>query len=132
MTEPSPCPAASPHPALQDVAARGMRHAEFESVQAVALAVWYGSTALDLATLNGPHATEAALLVERLGFYNVVPQPRKRELRAVTAPLLVAVDPAARAEFEKSYKAVLARLQPLQTRHYAARESLAHWGVSEA
>lgn len=104
---------------LTQVAQRGLRCVEFEAVKDAALAVWYGTETPELSTLQGPHSVEAVQLVERLSYYNVVPQPRKKALLGRARQALAVRQDVARADFESAYKAFLPRLQPLQTRHYA-------------
>lgn len=77
---------------------------------------------LDLEGATGPHRDDAVSLVERLSYYNVVPQERKRlllqevrRLRAASSrPNEAPVD-----EFSGAFRRFLPDLQPLQTRHYA-------------
>jgi hypothetical protein len=66
--------------ALTHVAQRGLMCVDFDAVKATALAVWYGTEPPDLTELKGPHFVEVVQLVERLSYYNVVPQSRKRVL----------------------------------------------------
>lgn len=63
--------------ALSEVARRGMLRVSFDVVKATALDVWYGSEVRDLTKLRGPYQKDVLFLVERLVYYNVVPQPRK-------------------------------------------------------
>jgi hypothetical protein len=66
--------------ALSEVARRGMLRVSFDVVKATALDVWYGSEVRDLTKLRGPYQKDVLFLVERLVYYNVVPQPRKKAL----------------------------------------------------
>lgn len=87
----------------------------FESVRAVAEGVWHSSLALgDHTTLN----EAAALLLQRLSWYCIVPQERKRLILAAIGPLLADTDACARYRFNRQFLRHLPRLQPLQTRHY--------------
>lgn len=104
---------------LTQVAQRGLRRVEFETVRDAALAVWYGAETPELESLQGPHSDEAVQLVERLSYYNVVSQPRKKVLLGRARQALASHKGVARVDFEAAYKAFLPRLQPLQTRHYA-------------
>lgn len=104
---------------LTQVAQRGLKCVEFEAVKDAALAVWYGTETPELSALQGPHAVEAVQLVERLSYYNVVPQPRKKALLGCARQALAARKAVSRTDFESAYKSFLPRLQPLQTRHYA-------------
>ena len=103
---------------LSLVAQRGLARVEFEVVRAVALALWYGVETPELAGLQGPHVAEAVQLVERLSYYNVVPQPRKKVLLGKVRKALEFLQSVTRTDFERAYKAFLPELQPLQTRHY--------------
>lgn len=113
-----------PLPPLQDnlreVARVGLRHAPYSAVEAVALAVWYGTEVPDFSPVEGRSLTGAALLVERLRCYNVVPQARKRVLGECVRTLVAQVTTSDQAEFEQDYKRHLSRLQPLQSRHFVA------------
>ncbi|OIQ80674.1 hypothetical protein GALL_375710 [mine drainage metagenome] len=107
--------------ALAKVARRGLRHVDVGSVRTTALAVWYGRGSLDLDHATGPHRGDAVSLVERLSYYNVVPQERKRyllqEVRRLRADAGMNETPA--DEFGRAFLQFLPDLQPLQTRHYA-------------
>ena len=105
--------------ALARVASAGMLHADFETVRHVALGVWYGEESPAWGDLKGNHFTEAVLLVERLSYYNVVPQSRKKTLLASCHLVLGALSPVMVEDFERAYKKLLPLLQPFQTRHYA-------------
>lgn len=72
-----------------------------------------------LATSPGPFATDAALLVERLAFYAIATQPRKKYLFCVVRPLLPAAGSPSRAAFNVEFKLYLPDLQPLQSRHFS-------------
>lgn len=104
---------------LRQVAQHGLKCVEFDVVKDAALAVWYGAETPELESLQGPHYDDAVLLVERLSYYNVVPQSRKNLLLGRARQALAVRSEVARADFEAAYKAFLPRLQPLQTRHYA-------------
>lgn len=103
---------------LSQVAQRGLMRVDFDVVKATALAVWYGTETPDLAELKGPHCAEAVQLVERLSYYNVVPQARKKALLSCARRALATHQGVARTEFESAYKTFLPRLQRMQTRHY--------------
>lgn len=105
---------------LTQVAQRGLARMDLAAVKAAALAVWYGTETPNFADLQGPHAADAMQLVERLSYYNLVPQPRKKALLGRVRVALSAHKDVARADFEATYKTFLPQLQPLQTRHYAA------------
>lgn len=107
--------------ALAAVAVQGLASAFYEDVECVARAIWHGDLVPRLDGLQGPHAAEAALLVERLSFYNLVPQARKQVLRACLGRLLEPVSAPGRAAVEQAYKRFLPRLQPLQSRHQDSR-----------
>ncbi len=103
--------------ALTDVARKGMAVAGFEVIKAAAIGVWHGTHVPQERVLQGPFATDAALLVERLAFYAIVSQPRKKELLSLVRPLLPAAGSPPRAAFNVEFKRYLPDLQPLQTRH---------------
>lgn len=105
---------------LTQVAQKGLACVDLDAVKAAALAVWYGTETPNLADLQGPHAVDAMQLVERLSYYNLVPQPRKKALLGRVRTALSAHKEVARGDFESAYKIFLPQLQPLQTRHYAA------------
>lgn len=105
--------------ALARVASAGMLHADFETVRDVALGVWYGEESPAWGDLKGNHFTEAVLLVERLSYYNVVPQSRKKTLLPSCRLVLGTLSPVMAEDFEQGYKRLLPGLQPFQTRHYA-------------
>jgi len=105
---------------LTQVAQRGLKCVEFEAVRDAALAVWYGTETPELDSLQGPHSDEAVQLVERLSYYNLVPQPRKKALLGRARQALAVRKEVARADFEAAYKTFLPQLQPLQTRHYVS------------
>lgn len=104
---------------LTQVAEQGLKCVGFDAVKDAALAVWYGTETPELDALQGPHSVEALRLVERLSYYNVVPQPRKKVLLGRARQALADFKEAGRADFELAYKTFLPQLQPLQTRHYA-------------
>lgn len=105
--------------ALTEVARAGMAEAGFEVVKAAAMGVWHGSHAPAESVFRGPFGLEAALLVERLAFYAIVPQPRKKKLLCVVRPILPATDSASRDAFNAEFKRYLPDLQPLQSRHFS-------------
>ena len=104
---------------LTQVAQRGLRCVEFDAVKDAALAVWYGTETPELDSLQGPHSGESVQLVERLSYYNVVPQTRKKALLVRVRQARDVHKKVERADFESAYKTFLPQLQPLQTRHYA-------------
>lgn len=104
--------------ALARVASAGMLHTEFETVRDVALGVWYGEDCPTWSDMKGAYFTEAVLLVERLSYYNVVPQSRKKMLLASCRMVLGTLSPVMVEDFEQAYKKLLPRLQPFQTRHF--------------
>lgn len=103
--------------ALTTVVQRGLEASGFGFVKSVALGVWHGSHLPAACVFQGPFASEAVLLVERLAFYAIVPQPRKKALLSLVGPLLPAGGSASRAAFNFVFKRYLPELQPLQTRH---------------
>lgn len=109
--------------AFGQVAQHGLSQVGIKVVREAALAVWHGVDSINLQTLSGPCLGEALCLLERLSFYNLVPQDRKRSLlgqvRQSRAGLLETVDVQA---FEATYRKYLPDLQPLQTRHAALLE----------
>lgn len=111
-----------PRYSLQDsltlVAQQGLLNAAFEVAEAVALGVWYGADTPDFSKLPGAYRGDAVLLVERLAYYNVVSQERKRELLTLVRAEAPTPPPAAHDNFESAFKRHLPKLQPLQTRHH--------------
>ncbi len=65
---------------LAKVAQQGLLHVDFDVVRQVAMAVWHGQDRVDLREVQGPYLADALSLLERLSFYNVVPQDRKKAL----------------------------------------------------
>lgn len=108
----------SPNDSLALVAAQGLSNVEFETVESVALDVWYGADTPDFSALGDAHIGDAVLLVERLAYYNVVPQDRKRVLLALVRAVVPTPSQCARDKFDMAFKRHLPKLQPLQTRHY--------------
>lgn len=106
------------HDSLTVVATQGLSNVEFETVEAVALGVWYAEDTPAFSTLQGAHLGDAVLLVERLAYYNVVPQERKRELLALVRAVVHPPPQSTRDCFDVAFKRFLPKLQPLQTRHY--------------
>lgn len=105
--------------ALTKVARAGMAVAGLEVVKAAAIGVWHGTHVPQERVFQGPYATDAALLVERLAFYAIVPQPRKKELLCLVRPILPAAESALRSTFNAEFKRYLPDLQPLQSRHFS-------------
>lgn len=105
--------------ALTTVAQKGLGASGFEVAKTAALGVWHGSHVPAESVFRGPFALEAALLVERLAFYAIVSQPRKKALLSLVRPLLPAADSAMRAAFNVEFKRYLPDLQPLQSRHFS-------------
>lgn len=111
-----------PRYSLQDslalVAQQGLSNVAFEVAEAVALGVWYGADTPDFSKLPGAHRGDAVLLVQRLAYYNVVSQERKRVLFALVRAVTPTPPQAAHDNFESAFKRHLPKLQPLQTRHH--------------
>lgn len=110
---------------LAEVASKGLARVAFDAVKDVALEVWYGSSleAEDLAHLDGPHKRDALFLVERLAYYNVVPQPRKKVLLKGVQAAGGNLNTSTNLTLERAFGVFLPRLQPLQTRHYSLSHS---------
>lgn len=69
---------------------------------------------------SAPLSHEAALLLERLAWYNIVAAPRKRALLAhAKLSLSHQTQEADRKRFNTAFKRHLPGLQPLQSRHWA-------------
>lgn len=102
--------------ALTTVALHGIALAGLEVVKAAAVGIWHDTHEPAEIVLQGPFGVEAALLVERLAFYAIVPQPRKKELLSLVRPLLPAAGSPSRTAFIE-FKRYLSDLQPLQSRH---------------
>lgn len=105
--------------ALTAVAQKGLAASGVEVVKSAALGVWHGSHVPAESVFQGPFALEAALLVERLAFYAIVPQPRKKELLCLVRPSLAAAGGLSRTAFNAEFKRYLPDLQPLQGRHFS-------------
>lgn len=103
--------------ALTTVAKTGLAASGFEVVKSAALGVWHGSHVPAESVFQGSFLVEAALLIERLAFYAIVPQPRKKALLSLVSPLLPAAGSPSRTAFNTKFKRYLPELQPLQTRH---------------
>jgi hypothetical protein len=107
--------------ALAKVAQQGLLHVDFDVVQQAALAVWHTHEEVNLESVQGPYLGEAVRLLERLSFYNVVNQDRKKALLSQVRRFEGMAQVTVKApEFETAYRKFLPRLQPLQTRHFAA------------
>lgn len=104
--------------ALTSVAQKGLGASGFEAVKSAALGVWHGNHVPAESVFRGTFALDAALLVERLAFYAIVSQSRKKDLLCVVRPLLPTAGSPSRAAFNVEFKRYLPALQPLQTRHY--------------
>jgi len=106
--------------ALEKVAQQGLLHVDFEVVRQAALAVWHSQEGVDLEGVRGPYLGEAASLLERLSFYNVVAQDRKKTLLSQVRRVRSGSPVASNNNgFEAAYRKFLPQLQPLQTRHFA-------------
>jgi hypothetical protein len=95
-----------------------MVHVDLETVEATALTVWYGSVVPDLEKVQGPHKREALFLLERLTYYNVVPQPRKKELLSKVRQAGGRFEDLNNSTLESLFSKFLPSLQPMQTRHF--------------
>lgn len=104
--------------ALTVVAQRGLASAGLAVVKTVAKGVWHGHHVPQKGVFQGPYEEEAALLIERLAIYAIVPQPRKKALLSLVRLLLPADESASRTVFNSEFKRYLPELQPLQTRHH--------------
>ena len=104
--------------ALSEVAQRGMPHVGLNVMKAAALDVWYGSEVRDLSKLKGPHQKDVLFLVERLAYYNVVSQPRKKALLQTVRQAGGRFEDLNNPVLENVFNDFLPELQPMQTRHY--------------
>lgn len=104
--------------ALMRVAQQGLSHVDGRVVEAVAMGVWHGEEAPDLELATGPHLDDAMKLVERLSYYNVVPQERKKKLLGQVRRLRHSARGSNDSQFDSEFRRFLPRLQPLQTRHF--------------
>lgn len=103
--------------ALTKVTQRGLAGAGQAVIEATANGVWHSHHVPQECVLQGPYEVEAALLIERLAFYAIVPQPRKKALLSLVRLLLPAEGSASRTSFNTEFQRYLPALQPLQTRH---------------
>lgn len=103
--------------ALTTVTQRGLAGAGQAVIEAAANGVWHSHHVPQECVLQGPYEVEAALLIERLAFYAIVPQPRKKALLSLVRRLLPAEGSASRTTFNTEFQRYLPALQPLQTRH---------------
>jgi hypothetical protein len=104
--------------ALSKVARVGMSRVDSSTVEATALDVWYGSDVPDLSKVTGPHKKDVLFLVERLTYYNVVPQSRKKALLTQVRQAGGKFEDLDNAGLESYFNNFLPSLQPMQTRHY--------------
>ena len=104
--------------ALSKVARVGMSRVDSSTVEATALDVWYGSGVPDLSKVTGPHKKDVLFLVERLTYYNVVPQSRKKALLTQVRQAGGKFEDLENAWLEAVFNNFLPSLQPMQTRHY--------------
>lgn len=74
--------------ALRKVAQQGLSRAGFDAVEAVARAVWHSDSLPDFAAVQGSFEDQAVWLLQRLSFYNIVAQPRKKASLAQTRQAL--------------------------------------------
>ena len=105
--------------ALDQVAKDGLLRVNFDVVKTVALYVWYGSEVCDLSRVQGPYQKDALFLVERLAYYNLVPQPRKKALLEQVRRAGGSFGDLDNEELEGRFNDFLPDLQPLQSRHFA-------------
>jgi hypothetical protein len=105
--------------ALTKVARQGLSHVDQAVVEAAAMGVWHGEEEPDLEVVFGPHLADAVDLVERLSYYNVVPQERKKKLLKQVRLLRGSSHLVQDSNFETTFRRFLPRLQPLQTRHFS-------------
>jgi len=104
--------------ALSEVAQKGMTQVKLDVMKAVALDVWYGSEVRDLSKLEGPYRKDVLFLVERLTYYNVVPQSRKKALLQTVRQAGGRFEDLNNPVLEGRFNDFLPDLQPMQTRHY--------------
>ena len=107
---------------LSQVARHGLACADESLVESVALAVWYGMDVPEVSDLQGSHSDEALRLVERLTYYSVASQSRKKQLLAAVRAFRAQQQMELTEEdqsFNREFLRFLPRLQPLQTRHFA-------------
>ena len=104
--------------ALSKVARLGMPRVDSSTVEAIALDIWYGSSIPDFSKVVGPHKKDVLFLVERLTYYNVVPQSRKKALLAQVRQAGGKFEDLENAELESVFNNFLPGLQSMQTRHY--------------
>jgi hypothetical protein len=104
--------------ALSEVALRGMSHVNLDVVKTAALDVWFGSQVRDLTKLKGPHQKDVLFLVERLTYYNVVPQSRKKALLEKVRQAGGRFEDLNNPVLEDVFNDFLPDLQPMQTRHF--------------
>jgi hypothetical protein len=111
--------------ALSEVARWGMLRVSFDVVKATALDVWYGSEVRDLTKLRGPYQKDVLFLVERLVYYNVVPQPRKKALLEEVRRAGGRFQDLENQQLEDRFNDFLPDLQPMQTRHFDGLAAMA-------
>lgn len=104
--------------ALAEVARCGISRVNLDVVKAAALDVWYGSDVRDLTKVKGPHHKDVLFLVERLAYYNVVPQSRKKALLAQVRRAGGTFEDLSNQVLEDAFNDFLPELQPMQSRHY--------------
>jgi hypothetical protein len=104
--------------ALSEVARRGMSRVNLDVMKAAAVDVWYGSEVRDLSKLEGPYQKDVLFLVERLTYYNVVPQSRKKALLQTVRQAGGRFEDLNNPVLEGRFNDFLPDLQPMQTRHY--------------
>ena len=106
--------------ALAEVAHGGLAHAHahVDLIKLIAIDIWYGTEVRDLSLLRGPHYKEMLFLVERLTYYNVVPQKRKRALLVTVRQVGGTFLDLQNSELEAIFNGFLPELQPMQTRHF--------------
>ena len=104
--------------AIAEVAKIGLAHANFGVVKQIALFVWYGSEVKDFTQFDGPMHADMLFLVERLTYYNVVPQPRKKALLANIRQAGGTFANMQNSQLENSFNRFLPELQPMQSRHF--------------
>lgn len=110
--------------ALAKVALFGLAHTPIDLIKLIAIDIWYGTDVRDLSLLRGPQYKDMLFLVERLTYYNVVPQERKRALLAIVRLAGGTFWDLQNPVLEAIFNSFLPELQPMQTRHF--QESL--WG----
>ena len=104
--------------ALTEVARSGLAQAPVDLIKLIAIDIWYGTHVRDLSLLRGSHHKEMLFLVERLTYYNVVPQERKRALLASVRLAGGTFWDLQNPVLEAIFNGFLPELQPMQTRHF--------------